>query len=673
MPKTSIIMIDPSNVIEYIKDSVDSIRRFTEFGSYELIIVDDGRSPALREWLLDQTHIKSLFFENNLTAGQALNLAIRASSGEHIVFMHSDTLVTERWLDLLNEFVNCDDRIASVAPATNRNTDHSINNAHFLSIEEMLQYASDLKNNGQYKKSIFLSSTCLLFKKNALENTGLFNESMTEVACFSDYQMRLHQGGWKSYICEHAFVYHYGANESQINTKDQILFSEKWGFSLKECQTGAKVLKMIKKSPEEAFRILLYGVKNPEILLILQESYPNCLIKCCSTQCKEAVGTLLFDYVWIEADYFSKSTLEIVKECLSDTGELIAELKNANSYILLKNIILKQRGYSAEKEWSLEHIATMFELAGFQELDFDYQFASIKEDDSYLIGQLGEFVETLPEEFAIQSFLVTARKHSKQEQLVSQLKELIDDSDKELRERIVEYGSEVLIPIIEKMDESAIAIHLLNEIGIHHLECGHTDEVIPYLTKAYELDCSYIVTLFNWAKVMHKNGEDEEALRWLLQIEHKTEQISEWIADLQQTINHKQFVQNKMKFLLRRIEHDIERQEALDELIESLNSKTMDLESIFKLVQIHAIDKIEILNRLSVTAFNREAYEFVIPFLERSYAIHPSEPNTLFNLGSVLSAFGAYDEAMNFLMQIEFPDEEVLRLIREIERNMTHE
>jgi len=213
----------------------------------------------------------------------------------------------------------------------------------------------------------------------------------------------------------------------------------------------------------------------------------------------------------------------------------------------------------------------------------------------------------------------------------------------------------------------------LNEISVYHLEYGRIDEVIPYLSKAYELDSSSVVTLLNWAKVMHKKGEDEEALRWLLQIEHKTEQISEWIADLQQTINCKQFVQNKMKFLIRRIEHDIERQEALNELIESLNSKTTNLEIVLKSVQIHGIDNIEILNRLAVTAFNREAYEFVIPFLERSYALHPSEPNTLFNLGSVLSAFGAHDEAMNFLMQIEFPDDEVLRLIREIERNMTHE
>lgn len=119
MQKTSIIISCSSMDVEYTKALVDSLRRYTLRGSYQLIIVEHGNSTSARNWLIEQVDILTLFHEETLTQAQAWNIGFNAATGDNVLFLHSDVLVTENWLSYMVQSLYQDEDIAGVGPVTN--------------------------------------------------------------------------------------------------------------------------------------------------------------------------------------------------------------------------------------------------------------------------------------------------------------------------------------------------------------------------------------------------------------------------------------------------------------------------------------------------------------------------------------------------------------------------
>lgn len=55
--KTSIIILTYNN-LDYTKDCIDSILKFTKKGTYEIIVVDNLSTDGTREWLKKQKNLK---------------------------------------------------------------------------------------------------------------------------------------------------------------------------------------------------------------------------------------------------------------------------------------------------------------------------------------------------------------------------------------------------------------------------------------------------------------------------------------------------------------------------------------------------------------------------------------------------------------------------------------
>lgn len=671
MQKTSIIMISGKDNLEYMKDSIESIRRYTVQGSYELIVVEDGRSPEARLWLSDQIHIRSLFFENELTIGQAWNRAIDFANGDMILLMHPDTLATEGWLDILISHMITGTDVAVIAPSTVK-SENSTSGTSFVSMEDMLKYASHLKNTAHIKEKLFLSSECILFKKSIMDQLGNFNESLTEDACLVDYQMNIHRFGLRSLLCEKAFVYHYQNNESTYNILDDEIFKKNWGFGLNELRIETNKLNMIKRFPEEMFRVLFIDINDPDLIISFKSRYPKAFLESCnSREIEKYEFSYLFDYIIIGPNGFSKSNLEFVNQNLSNTGQFFGEFKNSNSYEIVKRILLNQNDLSKQTYWRINDIIEIFDKAEFKEIDLDYSFSQVQEIDESLINQLRDSVEQLPNEFEVQSFLVSARKYSKREIIFDRLNLLLTSPNEDTMKTILQYSVETVIQVVEEMEDKAI--QLLNHIGLFNFEQKRLNEVLPYLTKAYDLNPEEDITLFNLATFMYAIEEDEAALKWLLLIQNKSKQILEWIDNLQKSIYESQVRKVKVKFLLRRIENDVDREESCQELCKLIQDQSIVLEEIFQSVEVDLIDKTATLNRVAVSSFNYSMYEAVLPLLRYSYELNNSNVDTLFNLGSVLFTFGAYQEGLNFLKQVKFPEQEIIELIKEIEEKIAYE
>ena len=101
MNKTSIIILS-YNTYEITKGCIESIRKFTPAGSYEIIVVDNASEDASVAWLKRQKDIKLIINKENKGFPGGCNQGMAAAEqGNDILRLTSDTIVTPGWLDNL--------------------------------------------------------------------------------------------------------------------------------------------------------------------------------------------------------------------------------------------------------------------------------------------------------------------------------------------------------------------------------------------------------------------------------------------------------------------------------------------------------------------------------------------------------------------------------------------
>lgn len=94
-----ISVIMPSyNGMKYIKEAVDSVLN-QSFRNFELIIADDASTDGTKKYLSEladkyEDKIKIIFIEQNGGIGNARNTAIKAASGEYLMFIDQDDFLS---------------------------------------------------------------------------------------------------------------------------------------------------------------------------------------------------------------------------------------------------------------------------------------------------------------------------------------------------------------------------------------------------------------------------------------------------------------------------------------------------------------------------------------------------------------------------------------------------
>jgi len=674
MKKTSIIMAVFPDQFEYMKASIESIRRFTKRETYELIIVESGGSLVTRTWLADETDLRSLFFDQQLTVSQVWNEGIKVSNGDSILLIHEDTLVTENWLDTLLDKMYSDGSIGAVGPLTNYADDDQAASIHFSSMEELLSFSVKISETKITEERLTLSGFCLLIKRSVIETIGILDELLNGKASTVDLCFRIKEAGYSLVLCRHVYIHHYGSNEIKAGNDENRIFKNKWGISVEDIGVEINVLKLIKSPAKDQLKVLILGVSAWDLATAIKANhmYPNAEIHYATIeQIFKPFVDIKFDYIVLSSKMIPQETLFAAKEMLEEHGQLIVEMHNIHYFGVVLRLLLGEGLALGKKYWNLEEIPNMFEEAGFQELDIDYVLdEDFHNQNSSFISIVGESVDQLPQEFGISSFLISARKQSKDQLLHSKFTILLQEPDEAILSEIFCFSTTQIISSVERYER--LHIPLLNYLGISQFERKQLNDVLPFLTKAYELDPNDSMTLINLATIMYSAGEDEKALEWLNQIEYKDEKVEKWIAELRKDINEKQLAATMTKFLLRRIENDVEREKALEELTALIRQKIVSSSEIIESVSIDIADKSGLLNRVAINSFNAGLYDVVLPLLEYSYLINTEDENTLFNLGSVLFNFGMVKEALNYLKQIREPNMKVCGLRQEIEADLSH-
>ena len=233
--RTSIVILT-SNRLDYTKKCIESIRMHTP-EPYEIIFVDNGSNDGTVEWLRnlvkETSGLKLIENEKDLGLSKGCNQGIKAASGDYILLLHNDVVVTEGWLSGMIDQMKIypDINTGMVGPMTNSTSGTQLVEGipYGNDLKGMHAYAVDFRQAraGKTLQEWCLAAFCVLIRRKILDIIGGFDENYEcGTYAFDDLCLRSHLAGYRHIIARDVFVHHYGGFTPAGNTVD-------YGTSLK--------------------------------------------------------------------------------------------------------------------------------------------------------------------------------------------------------------------------------------------------------------------------------------------------------------------------------------------------------------------------------------------------------------------------------------------------------
>lgn len=228
------IVIPAYNQHEMTQECVRAIIDHTK--DREIILVDNGSKPPIAG-----ANIRN---EKNLGFPVAVNQGIRAASGDVIILLNNDVIVTPHWAERLAAWL---DQYAIVSPLTNycaglQRTQVPL----YESTEELDAVASKWSEDhaGQSQPVNWIIGFCMAFPKSLWEELGEFDESLWPCSGEEiDFCLRARKAGHRVGIARGVYVHHAGSQTFRdMQTAGQIEYNkivdrnnahlaQKWGES----------------------------------------------------------------------------------------------------------------------------------------------------------------------------------------------------------------------------------------------------------------------------------------------------------------------------------------------------------------------------------------------------------------------------------------------------------
>ncbi|NDI36230.1 glycosyltransferase [Chengkuizengella sediminis] len=242
---TSIIVLS-HNQLTYTKKCIESIRKYT-YSDYELIVVDNSSQDGTVDYLNKQSDLLVILNKENVGFAKGNNQAVKIASGDVIVFLNNDVVVTEGWLEPLISTLFSSKKMAITGPVTNNDNVNGLQKIQVDYNQETLEGLTDFskqycsKHSQSSKRVLRLVGFALACKKEVLNEIGLFDESFG-IGNFEDDDLCLRalNKGYEIRIVQDSFIHHFGRitfKSSKINypnlmIKNKAIFDKKWGFDV---------------------------------------------------------------------------------------------------------------------------------------------------------------------------------------------------------------------------------------------------------------------------------------------------------------------------------------------------------------------------------------------------------------------------------------------------------
>nr|WP_146189992.1 glycosyltransferase [Paenibacillus elgii] len=700
--KTSIV-IATYNKLEYTQFCIDSIRNFTTQHDYEIIVVDNHSTDDTVAWLSNQSDIKAIFNEENQGFPKACNQGIEISTGDNILLLNNDTIVTENWLTNLLTCLYSSEEVGAVGSVTNSCSYGQSIQVSYQSIEEMHQFAAQFNQSSNpelWEERLKLVGYCMLMKKQVLDEVGLLDERFTPGNFEDDdLSLRIKLAGYKLYLCKDTFIHHFGSvsfrKDAEAYNKllrtNQDKFLEKWGFDPEKAIIYNGLVKQIEAAPNDSIRILEVGSGCGGTLLYIKNQFPRAEVYGAEANAFAAkVAAKVTSHIYLSLDevldqqkegFFdviitgnlgslnekNKKNIKILQKLLHANGQLIVMTPNLLHYRNIQKMIAGSIAPSELQSWKLTDIEETFKAAELMELEITGLVQEIfPQDREFLqrLAEMGGLRTTKP--YEIQNYLVKARKSNKDLSVKELINNLLLQNDVQSNvNKLAKIDAEAILSVIEDAGHEQ-KVELMNYIAVQFIEHQKPDLALPFLSRAFELDASHDPTLFNLGLVMYTQGHDQLALDWLSLISNRDDKLEQWVKQIEAELYAKAYDKYKLKFLLRRLENEVEGEASLAELLRMLGNGEVTIEQIYQVVENDMVEKSQLLTQLAVSCYEHDLHDKVFPFFEKALEFNADNQDALYLLAHILYDVGEFDSARIYLDRVRDKNTSVTELMQKL-------
>lgn len=244
-PSVSVVVVS-YNQWQLTRRCLASLEECSDGTPLQVIVVDnastDETQARLREWSeVAPARRLAILNADNLGFGGAVNVGMTQASGEYLVVLNNDTILSPGWARGLRRHFENDPGLGLICPVTN-----NIGNEAQVALEgaspEEVSASARYYTLGKTGETLPLSVAaffCVMMPRSVWERTGALDERFFP-GFFEDddYCMRVRANGWRIGCAEDVFVYHElsatfnaegMARRQSLFDRNRKLFEEKWG------------------------------------------------------------------------------------------------------------------------------------------------------------------------------------------------------------------------------------------------------------------------------------------------------------------------------------------------------------------------------------------------------------------------------------------------------------
>jgi GT2 family glycosyltransferase/glycosyltransferase involved in cell wall biosynthesis len=243
------IVICVHNALQDVARCLMSVIRNTE-PHHRVIVVDDGSSVECAALLREFAKAYPITLLRNYKRKgytKAANQGLRASTGDLVVLLNSDTIVPPQWLERLIECAQSDERIGIVGPLSNA--------ASYQSVPERFDPSGDWAVNPLppgwsvddvsaavaeiservFPRVSFINGFCFAIKRAVIDSIGYFDKKRFPEGYGeeNDYCLRAAAAGFELAIADHAYVYHAKSRSYSHQRRQKLGRSSNWALQRK--------------------------------------------------------------------------------------------------------------------------------------------------------------------------------------------------------------------------------------------------------------------------------------------------------------------------------------------------------------------------------------------------------------------------------------------------------
>lgn len=258
------VIVPIYNAYDDLVKCIDSIKRWTDLSRNRLILIDDcSPDERIRPYLesLEGENVIVIFNEKNQGFSNNINLGMEQSQDNDVLLLNSDTVVTKRWLEKIEECAYSDETIATVTPLSNNATLCSVPN---FCEENVIPEGYTVESYGELIEEISLNMRpkipvahgfCMFIKREVIRKIGMFDAKAfgRGYGEENDFCHRAEQVGYYHVMCDNTFIFHSGTSSFLSEEKKKYI------------EEHDKILK--ERYPEQIQKVAEHCRDNPNVAI----------------------------------------------------------------------------------------------------------------------------------------------------------------------------------------------------------------------------------------------------------------------------------------------------------------------------------------------------------------------------------------------------------------------